>query len=404
MSIAQIQKQSLTAVLGDLKSADTNKSAQAGQALLRSAGEEGLTPREYLTLAIDPRLEENNRQFQMGDGGFLTGYEAALAYLNLPVRDDLEAGIRLRAANDTFQTHAGTRALFPEVIDDMVRWKYRQFSLENVDALISQTRQVPQPEILTTVVEDKQEDYREAVAAVAEGTPVPMYSIRSTQKTTKFWKFGSGYEVTYEFARRASLDLLTPYAMRVNREVDISKVAIATGVLLNGDTNYSAAPVVTQASFTGPGVAANAEAGVISRKHLLKWLVSRAQMGIPIDTVVGNWNTYIQWLFLFTPGSAATVGDRTAASELAAQGFQIGGVPLLQGLVNFVLSSAMPDNQLLGYSKGDTLEQTIETGSLIEESQKAILVQKIQYVKTENSGFRLVFGDTRSVYSFAAAG
>lgn len=399
MSLAQIQKQSLTAVLGSLKDTSSTKSAEAGQALIAAAGQEGLSVRDYLTLAIDPRMEENNRQFQLADGGFLNGYEAALSFLNLPVRDDLEAGIRLRAANDTFQTHAGTRALFPEVIDDMVRWKYRQFSVENVDALVSQTRQVPQPEILTTVVEDKREDYKEAVAAVAEGTPVPMYSIRSTQKTTRFWKFGSGYEVTYEFARRASLDLLTPYAMRVNREVDISKVAIATGVLLNGDTNYGAAPVVTQASLTDAVTGASA-AGVLSRKHLLKWLVSRAQAGIPIDTVVGNWNTYIQWLLLFTQNIA---GDHSAAQELAQQGFQIGGVPILRGAVNFALSSAMPDNQLLGYSKADTLEQTVETGSLIEESQKAILVQKIQYVKTENSGFRLVFGDTRSVYDFTAA-
>lgn len=399
MSLAQIQKQSLTAVLGDLKSTDSNKSVQSGQNLLRLAGEEGLSVSDYLTLAIDPRIDEEAARYRTADGGFLTGYEAALSYLNLPVREDLEAGVRLRAANDTFQTHAGTRALFPQVIDDMVRWKYRQFSVENVDTLVSQTRQVPQPEILTTIVDDKQSDYKEAVAAVAEGTPVPMYSIRSTQKTTKFWKFGSGYEVTYEFARRASLDLLTPYAMRVNREVDISKVAIATKILLDGDTNYGPAPVVTQASLTDALTGA-AVAGVLNRKHLLKWLVSRAQIGIPIDTVVGNWNTYIQWLMLFTPNIA---GDHSGADELARAGFQIGGVPVLQGMVNFALSSAMPDNLLLGYSKADTLEQTIETGSLIEESQKAILVQKIQYVKTENSGFRLVFGDTRSVLSFAAA-
>lgn len=399
MSLITIKKQNLTAVLGALKSESTTASIEAGQALLAAAGAEGLSMRDYLTLAIDPRMEENNAQFSNGEGGFLTGYEAALAYLNLPVREDLEAGIRLRAANDTFQTHAGTRALFPEVVDDMVRWKYRQFSVENVDALLSQTRQVPQPEILTTVVEDNKADYKEAVAAVAEGSPVPMYSIRTTQKTTRFYKFGSGYEVTYEFARRASLDLLTPYALRVNREVDISKVAIATKVLIDGDGNYGAAPVRTQFSLND-AVVGNAAAGILSRKHLLKWFVARAQTGIPIDTVIGNWNTYIQWLMLFTPNIA---GDRSAAEELAQQGFQIGGVPILRGAINFALSSAMPDNQLLGFSRGDTLEQTVETGSLIEESQKAILVQKIQYVKTENSGFRLIFGDTREILDFSAA-
>lgn len=399
MSLAQIKKQAPEAVLAKLKSESGTASAEAGQILLQNAQMEGLSVRDYLTLAIDPRLSEENRQYELGDGKFMNGYEATLAYLNLPIRDDLEAGVRLRAANDTFQTHAGTRALFPEVIDDMVRWKYRQFSVENVDALLSQTRQVPQPEILTTVVNDEKADYTEAVAAVAEGAPVPMHSIRSTQITTKFWKFGSGYEVTYEFARRASLDLMTPYAMRVNREIDISKVAVATRVLINGDGNYTGAPVVTQASLTD-SITGPATAGVLSRKHLLKWLVSRAQAGIPIDTVVGNWNTYIQWLLMFTPTLS---GDHSAAEELARAGFQIGGVPVLQGMVNFALSSAMPDNQLLGYSRADTLEQTVESGSLIEESKRAILNQKIQYVKTENSGFRLVFGDTRSILSFAAA-
>lgn len=396
-NLATIKKQSLTAVLGNLK-AEGQASVEAGQRLLRAANDEGLGLRDFLTLAIDPRLEENNRQYQVSDGKFLNGYEAALAFLNLPVRDDLEAGVQLRAANDTFQTYAGTRALFPEVIDDMVKWKYRQLSVENVDALLSQTRQVAQPEILTTIVDDAQADYREAVAAVSEGAPVPMHSIRSTQQTTKFWKFGSGYEVSYEFARRASLDIMTPYAVRVNREIDISKVAIATKILVDGDGVNSAAPVVTQSSFDSTVIGTSVN-GVLARKNLLAWLVSRAQAGVPMDTVVGNWNMYIQWLLLFTPNIA---GDHSAAQELAGQGFQVGGVPLLNGSVNFALSSAMPDNKLIGFSKGDTMEQTVETGSLIEESQKAIINQKIQYVKSENSGFRLVFNDTRSIFNVGA--
>jgi hypothetical protein len=400
MNLALIKKRSITDVVGKLKDESGQTSVDAAMRLLADAANEGLGLRDYLTLAIDPRLEgENANRYKVEDGKFLNGYEATLAYLQLPVAEDLEAGIRLRAAADTFQTFAGTRALFPEVIDDMVRWKYRQFSVENVDSLLSQTRQVAQPEILTTVVNDLQADYREAIAAVAEGANVPMYSIRSTQQTTKFFKFGSGYEVTYEFARRAALDIMTPYAVRVNREIEISKVAIATKVLVDGDGVNAAAPVTTQFSLND-AIVGNAVAGVISRKHLLKWFVARAQLGLPIDTVIGNWNTYIQWLMLFTPNIA---GDRSAAEELAAQGFQVGGVPILRGVINFALSSVMPDNQLLGFSKGDTLEQTVESGSLISESQKAILNQKIQYVKTENSGFRLIFGDTRSILDFTAA-
>jgi hypothetical protein len=398
-NLATIAKRSITDVVGKLRSESGQESAEAGMKLLRAANDEGLGIRDYLTLAVDPRMEADSARFAISDGRMLTGYEATLAFLNLPVADDLEAGVRLRAANDTFQTFAGTRALFPEVIDDMVKWRYKQTAFENVDALLSQTRQVPQPEILTTIVSDVAADYQIATAAVAEGSPVPMHSIKSTQQTTKFYKFGSGYEVTYEFARRASLDIMTPYAVRVQREIETSKVAIATKVLVDGDGVGAAAAIVTQFSLND-AVTGNAVAGILSRKHLLKWLVSRAKLGLPIDTVVGNWDTYLQWLLLFSP----TLNVNTSEAEmLAKSGFQIGGVPLLQGTINFALSSVMPAYQICGFSKGETLEQTIETGSLIQESEKAILNQKIRYVRSENSGFRLVFDDTRSILDFTAA-
>ena len=93
---------------------------------------------------------------------------------------------------------------------------------------------------------------------------------------------------------------------------------------------------------------------------MLAWLVSRAKAGTPVDTVVGNWDAYIQWLMMFAiPNSANT---RTDADNLAAAGFRIGGVPLINGVVNFALSSTMTASQLLGMSKGDSLEELVEAG------------------------------------------
>jgi hypothetical protein len=79
--------------------------------------------------------------------------------------------------------------------------------------------------------------------------------------------------------------------------------------------------------------------------------------------VVGNWDAYIQWLMMFAVPTSANV--RTDAENLAAAGFKVAGVPLLNGVVNFALSSTMPANQLLGMSKGETLEELIEAGSII---------------------------------------
>ena len=306
----------------------------------------------------------------------------------------------LQAAADTFQTFPGTRALFPEVVDDMVQWKTRLTNFETTEGMVAQRRTISGNEMLTTVVDDTLADYDEAVRAVAEGGRIPIHSIRASEKRVKFWKFGNGYKTTYEFERRASLDILTPYASRTQTRIERSKVSVATSTLLNGDGVTGAAGVVGQSSYNNANTTGTATAGKLSYKHLAAWLVARAKTGAPIDTVIGNWDMYLQWLFMFAiPTSNAT---RTDAENLAATGFQIGGVPILQGNIQFKLASDMPDNQLLGFSRGDTLEELTEAGSLIQESEKSIQTQEVTYVRTETSGFRLIFGDTRSVLDLAS--
>ena len=93
-------------------------------------------------------------------------------------------------------------------------------------------------------------------------------------------------------------------------------------------------------------------------------------------------------------------GNRSEVYEARNQGFILGGVPLLKGTVDFALSSEMPDGQLLGFSRGDTLEELVEAGSDIEESERAIQNQSVTIVKTENAGYKLNFDDTREVYDF----
>ena len=70
--------------------------------------------------------------------------------------------------------------------------------------------------------------------------------------------------------------------------------------------------------------------------------------------------------------------------------------------VNFHISSSAPAGKLICYSKADTLEELIEAGSVLSESETAIKNQSITYVKTENSGYRLVYGDTRVIFDTEA--
>lgn len=389
-SLALVPRRKAQTVL-TLRAANPNESAMAGQALIREAKEYGLGLREFLDLAIDVRGSDTPEAFQNGNG-VLSGYEATLALLNLPVGDNFSAGHVLDAASDTFQTYPGTRALFPAVIDDVVKYKYRQNAFETTEAIVAQSRTVNGVEMISTVVDDVDTDYQN-VRAVAEFGRFPVRTIRTGETAVKFWKHGGGLRISYEFARRARLDMLTPYNNRSVREMEMSKTLVATAMLINGDGVSPAAGVVLQSVMDG--VAAGT---TIRYKGLLQWLVNRAKAGVPVDTVVGNWDAYIQWLMMFAIPTSANV--RTDAENLAAAGFQAGGVPILTGIVNFALSSGVPAGQLIGLSKADTLEELVEAGSTIDESERAIVNQSITYTKSENAGYKLVFGDTRSIYNY----
>lgn len=381
-------------VLAGILSDDMSTSLRAGQAIVRAAKEAKLNLQDYLRLAVKPDAEYG-----------LDGYEASLAYLNLPVREDMSQGILLQAAAESFTTFPGSRALFPAVVDNILQWKYHQDQIENVTPLLAQSRVINGVEMITQVVDDKPEDYQQT-GVIAETARVPIRSLRTSEKGVKFFKFGGGIEFSYEFERRASLDLITPYAARMQREVEIGQTAIATALLINGDGVNGAAPVVkaTELAATLPVDGRPVpKAGRLNWEVILTWLVSRAKAGRPIDTIVGNWDTYLEWQRMFV---VPTQAQGVPQTELLRQaGVDVNIVNPAAGLVpnvNFALSSTAPSGQLIGFIKNETIEELIENGSEIEESTRAIENQVVRYVKTTNRGYRLVFGDTRSILSLDA--
>lgn len=376
-------------LLAGLKDANPAASLSAGQILVADAKKAGLSLPDYLRLSVN--ADEGTFK-----GSGLDGYEAALAFLNLPIRDDFQHGILLEAAAETFQTFPGTRALFPPVIDDILQWKYRQDQIESVSYVLAQSRTVNGIEMVTTVVDDKAGDYQQT-GVIAEGSNIPVRSIRTTEKSVKFYKFGGGFQFTYEFERRASLDLITPYAARMQREVEIGQMAMATALLINGDGVAPAAPVVTATSLiSGMPTPPTIVAGLMNWEVFLKWMINQAQAGVSVDTVVGNYDMYFAWQRMFaTP--TANLGP-SQVELLAKAGVQTAiDNPRFNFNVNFALSSTAPANKLVGLVKNETLEELVENGSDIEESVRSIENQVVKYIRTTNRGYRLPFSDTRSI-------
>lgn len=392
-SLTLIERKAPEVVLAGLRSTSRTTSAEAGATLVANAKEYGLSLADYLRIAIDPRKSETNGKF---DG--LNGFEAALMELNLPFHNDFAQGVLLQAASDAFQTYPGTRAMFPEVVDQMLRFKNRQDQIETVAGMIAQSRTISGSEMITMAMEDSEGD--RGTQTIAEFGRIPVRTLRSSQTSVGIFKHGSGIKTSYEFERRASLDILTPFAARVARELEISKVKAATTILLNGDGVNAAATAVGIISVGGVAVDA---ANPLSKQYkaFAKWMVQRAKAGVPVDTIVGNLDMYLELLFMFTPTLA---GDKSQIESMVAQGgpgISL-NIPLLNGSANFVLSSSMPNNKILGFSKSDTLEELVEAGSSISENERSIQNQSVTYVRSENTGYKIALGDTRSVLDLTA--
>ena len=133
-------------VVGKLMSENGAESQEAGLKLMASAKEYGLNIADYLRLAVEPE----GKVAELG----MDGYEATKVFLGLPTKNDYRNAVTLQAAADAFASYRGVRALFPEVIDDVVQWKYRQTEFETPEALVSQSRTINGTELITTVVQD----------------------------------------------------------------------------------------------------------------------------------------------------------------------------------------------------------------------------------------------------------
>ena len=391
--LLDIKRLPVEQVVGGLLAADDPAaSSAAGARLVRTAIKFGLDVKDYLTLAVE------TRGTQYSD---LSGYELAKVFLKLPTRDDFKEGVLLQAASDTFQTYPGTRILFPPVIDDMLYWTRRMDRVEQIAPILAGSRTVAGAELIWTVVDEADStEYKSFV--VPEGSKIPIRSIRTHENNVRMYKHGSGIRTTYEFNRRARLDMLTPFAARVARELELSKIASAIGIIINGDGSVTGpAPLVTQASYNTAVGGTAATTGTLSYRHLLYWLVQRAKAMVPVDTVIGNWDAYYQWMGLFAP----TINSfRSGAEAIAGSSpWEINNPNIFPGPVNFVVTSAVPAGVLIGISRNETVEELREAGGDIAEEERAVLNQTITYIRSEVTGYRLLYTDTRSVYDYISA-
>lgn len=386
-------------LLAGIMSTDESKSRDTGTKIVRAAQRHGVSIPDYLRLSIRPDYEAG-----------LDGFERTLAYLNLPIADNVDAGILLEAAGETFQTYPGTRMMFPPVIDEMVRWSSNVDPFDRVEDIVAQSRTINGTELVSTIIDDDETERQAANKQVPELGRIPVYTVRDSEQSVKIWKHGSALRTSYEFERRRGIDVMRPFAARIARELQRSKARAALYVIINGDGVNGAVTEIHQDEYNA-ATNVTSVAGAFNWEHLLYWLVERAKIGEPIDTLIMNWDLYFKWQMLFAKPVVHTdaVNTAMALGPTQAEGLAKAGVQMAQQALSLNLSvtpvvlSDAPANKIVGIRKAECIEELKEAGSDVNESERAILNQSITVTKTENTGYKLVWPKARTVLDLAAS-
>lgn len=223
-----IKKRSIEEVLGGLKNTEATKSIEAAADLLHDMRNSGVGMREYLNQAIDLSNKESAFAANLS-GSNMTGYEAALAYLNLPLKDDKIFGMALATASDTFATYPGTSALFPVYQEDVLRINIDTPWNPGVSSLVASSIEVTGNQVQWDVADWNDANFVALDGSsfktfiVAEGAEIPTRSVKSSKTSVAMYKHGAGYKFTEEFMRRAKLDVISPFLAEVTQTLELSK-------------------------------------------------------------------------------------------------------------------------------------------------------------------------------------
>lgn len=388
-SVTEIKKRKVSEICNPLLSDSDVESGAAAERLVKEANSYGLPLDKFLDLAVDLSEGEEKAAYKNGEG--LSGFEQVMLKMNLPMRNNYRDQVTLAQASDTFATKPGSRILFPYTIDNVLRWNNNLDQMEKVEDIISGSRTANGNELIRIVAEDDANSRKSF--RLGEGAAVPVRKVRYSEKAVTFYKHGSGIEYTYEFERRAAIDIITPFAARVQRDLELSKLRSATEIMINGDGVNAAATALDQATLDSA-----ATDGKISYDGLLAALATAIKAYHPIDTIAGDIDAYMQLAKLL--GTAAVSSAYAVDQQAAKGGPQFLALRNIFSPVQFVLDSAVPSGKLLMFNRPDTLEELVEANSRVAEEDRNVRSQTISYFRTENVGYSLIYPDCRYVYTY----
>lgn len=314
-----------------------------------------------------------------------TAFERQLALHDIRVQSNPKHGLYADTFEKFFVTDS-TRSLFPEYINNVARWAalWSEDDPYDINLIVSNSIGLNENGFRAMYVSDSEAGYREGESS--EKGSFPRITITWSERLASMKKYGLQIDWSYEFARRARIDVVRPVIERAVgvRNRDVFRDGL--DLILNGDgTTMSPAATSETAVTYDTTIAAN---GSITYLAWLKWLYGFRPY-VP-DVVITTFDVAYKIMTM----TRANV-DTLALRESLAQNFK-GTVAGVRGFtanptILVVDDDDLTANYIIGLDSRYALQRFFEIGSDLTETRRIIENQFERIILSRWEGLAKVF-------------
>jgi hypothetical protein len=378
----------------------------AGLDHYKRASDLGMTLWQYFEL-IQPSKPDDN----------LTAFERQLQLSGIITKSDATRGLFASTGEYFFQSdRPGSAILFPALLQKTALWA-KMNQVCDINRIVSTTRTIAGTSSYQSLFIDDSAIVGGANATahgrrfrVDQRGHFPSVKIGWSETASAVTKHGVKLDWTYEFVRRASIELMTTVVARIMLQDQQELFNEAISVAISGD-GTAASPAAMVKKFRHAGVAtandivisASSPAGKITYEGYLKFIGGFKPYNI--NVIVGNTATLTKLILMDRPNMDPAQIITTLLTQSSSQGKitadQFNGQ--LFPNVTFYPSEAVGNDIIVGFDTQFAMERVIELGSDIQEISRVVENQTEAMVISIADGVSKIFPSAIQVLDFSAA-
>ena len=349
---------------------------------VEAAASRGISLSKYLNETYAKKVVEVNKMYNSE----LDAFDIALLSHGIITRDNYEFGIESSNLFTFFNgaTTNNNRNLFPEFMIRTLRQISGMPSI--INDIVASTRTI-QGDAAKQVVLDltdtstvgKENKKALRKRRVAEGSNIPVATLKLGEVAIRIYKYGIGVKATYEVMRRTTIDMFRKQIELISLQAAYDQVSEVIDIIINGDGNTNPAKLYKASKLN-----TNAVEGKLDEITLIKFLVKQAP--INFDTIIVDEEIYTQICTILM--------DKNLTNQINPQvafTFPQGLLSNLKVIYSEDLGKTSDGkHQIIGLSKAYAIEKTVEAGSMINEIVRTAENQTQTAYITENAGFNKI--------------